>query len=69
MRKVFLAAAVAVVAATSAHTGGMNAVVQQPVNTGVVAVAPKPGLSKFVLPLLALGAIAAVAGSSSSSGT
>ena len=30
MRKVFLAAAVAVVAATSAHAGGMNAVVQQP---------------------------------------
>lgn len=64
MRKVFLAAAVAVVAATSAHAGGMNAVVQQPTNTGVVAVAPTTGLPSYVLPLVVLGAVAALASSS-----
>jgi hypothetical protein len=64
MRKVFLAAAVAVVAATSANAGGMNAVVQQPVDTGVVAVTPTSSVPGYVLPLVILGVVAAVASSS-----
>lgn len=64
MRKVFLAAAVAVVAATSANAGGMNAVVQQPIDTGVIAVTPTSSVPGYVLPLVILGAVAALASSS-----
>lgn len=44
--------------------GGMNAVVQQPTDTGVIAVTPTSSVPGYVLPLVILGAVAALASSS-----
>ena len=49
---------------TSANAGGMNAVVQQPTDTGVIAVTPTSSVPGYVLPLVILGAVAALASSS-----